>query len=173
MSLRPSTLLIAALLPGFAMAQGFQQQVPQQGFQPPPQARPQEPPCFKEFSALRDEAQGKAKLVLAANKRKAPPQEACKLLNGLIASENKLVKYVEANSTWCGIPQEVVTNMKKQHAGTSQVRDRICEFASRPAAPAGPSLSDALGTSRLPDSSNISGGRGGTFDTMTGTPPRR
>lgn len=172
MRLRQCAILIAALLlpPTAAQAQSFQQQPqqpPAQGFAAP--AR-QEPPCFKEFSRMRDDSQNKAKLVIEANKKKVAPPEACKLLRSLVASEDKLVKYVEDNSAWCGIPPQVVTQMKKQHASTTNLRDKVCHLASRPAAPRGPSLSDALGTSRLPDSSNIRAGRGGgTFNTLTGT----
>lgn len=161
-------LALAVLAATPAAAQTFQNP----GFQNPGFQQPQqEPPCFKEFSALRDDAQNKAKAAIAASKRKVPPQEACKYLNALVASESKLVKFVETNSGWCGIPPQVLTQMKQQHGGTAKARDRICQFAAHPAAPAGPSLSDALGTSRLPDSSNIRTGRGGgTFDTLTGSP---
>jgi hypothetical protein len=159
-------LLTAILLAATPAAAQTFQTTPQPGFGQPQQ----EPPCFKEFSKLRDDAQSKAKAAIDASKRKAPPQEACKLLNSLVSSETKLVKYVEANASWCGIPPQVVTQMKQQHGGTAKARDRVCQFASRPQGPAAPSLSDALGTSRLPDSSNIRTGRGGTFDTLTGSP---
>jgi hypothetical protein len=49
------------------------------------------------------------------------------------------------------------------------VRTRVCEAAARGPAPSGPSLSEALGTSRLTDPSNIKRG-GGTFDTLSGSP---
>jgi hypothetical protein len=143
----------------------------QQGFQPAPQAAParQEPPCFKDFIALRTDAEKKGKAVQTAGQRKAPPQEACRLLTALVAAENKLVKFSEDNSAWCGIPSQVVTTMKEQHKHTGQIRDRVCQFASRPQGPAAPTLSDALGTNRVPDAKNIRTGRG-TFDTLTGTP---
>jgi hypothetical protein len=165
---RSPILMLALLLAGPAAAQSFQP--PTQGFAPPQQAAPQEPPCFKEFSALRDDAQNRAKALGAANKRRVPPQEACRLFNALIASETKLVKFTEANGTWCGIPPQVLTQMKTEHAKASEMRTRVCEFAARgsQAAP-GPSLSDALGTNRVPDASNIKSGRG-TYDTLTGTP---
>jgi hypothetical protein len=166
---RSPILMLALLLAGPAVAQSFQP-APSQGFGPPQQAAPQEPPCFKDFSALRDDAQNKAKALGAANKRKAAPQEACRLFNALIASEIKLVKFTEANGTWCGIPPQVLTQMKTEHARASEIRTRVCEFAARgPQAAPGPSLSDALGTTRVPDASNIKSGRG-TFDTLTGTP---
>jgi hypothetical protein len=177
MLLRYSSLLIALLcLTAPAAAQGFQASQglqPSQGFQPTaPQAAPaqQEPPCFKDFIKLRQDTEKHGKAVTAAGQRKASPQEACKLFNTLVTAERKLVKYVEDNATWCGIPPQVLTQLKEQDKQASQVRDRICQVASRgPTGPRAPTLSDALGTSVTPDASTVRTGRG-TFDTLTGSP---
>jgi hypothetical protein len=185
MHLRHCPLILAAILLACApaAAQGFQP-VPSQGFGPPPAAgtaaRPnpfdnppqqQEPPCLKDFTKLRLEAEKRGKAVQDAGKRKATPQEACRLFNALMTAEVKFIKYTEENSSWCGIPPQVATQLKQGHAKVKEVRDRVCQAAAQPARPAGPSLSDALGTSRAPDSSNIRTGKGGgTFDTLTGSP---
>jgi hypothetical protein len=171
MLLRYSPLVIVLLgLTAPAAAQGFQ---PSQGFQPmTPQAAPaqQTPPCFKDFMALRQDAEKHGLAIKAAGERKATPQEACKLFNALVTAERKMVKYVEANGTWCGIPAQVLTQLKDGDKQASQARDRICQVASRgPAGPRAPTLSDALGTSITPDSSTVKTGRG-TFDTLTGSP---
>ena len=107
--------------------------------------------------------------VQAAAKRKVAPAEACKMFIALVAAQDKLLKFTTANSTACGIPQELVGQIKQAHVQTDQVRTRVCEAAARGPAQSGPSLSEALGTSRLADPSNIKRG-GGTFDTLTGTP---
>jgi hypothetical protein len=156
---------------GPAPSQGFgapPARAPSNPFDAPPQQQ-QEPPCFKEFSALRAETEKRGKALQEAGKRKVPPQEACKMFNGLMAAEAKLIKFTDENSKWCGIPAQVSAQLKESHTRVKAVRDQVCSVAARPAAPAGPTLSDALGTSRLPDSSNIRTGRG-TFDTLTGTP---
>jgi hypothetical protein len=153
------------------------------GFSPPPgqgfnsataapQAEQGEPPCFKEFSALRAETEKRGKAIQAAGKRKAPPQEACKLFNSLLSAETKFINFIDKNQKWCGIPPQVPKQIKEGHAKIQQIRDRLCQLAAAgPAHRAGPSLSDALGTTRLPDSSNIKTGKGGgTFDTLTGSP---
>jgi hypothetical protein len=179
-------ILAVLLLAAPAAAQTTFQPVPSQGFGPPPAqggfstpaATPpqqpqqqQEPPCFKEFAALRAETEKRGKAIQAAGKRKATPQEACKLFNALMAAEVKFINFVDKNATWCGIPPQVPTQIKEGHAKVKEVRDRICKAAAQPARPAGPTLSDALGTTRLPDSSNIKTGKGGgTFDTLTGSP---
>ena len=173
MLLRPFILTAVLLAGGPVLAQGFQP-VPSQGFGAPPAAAPQqqEPPCFKEFSALRSETEKRGKAIQAAGQKKVTPDVACKLFNSLMAAEVKLIKFTEENSKWCGIPPQVATQLKEGHGKVKQIRDRVCQAAAQgPARPAGPTLSDALGTSRLPDSSNIRTGKGGgTFDTLTGSP---
>jgi hypothetical protein len=184
MTLRPFLMMAMLLAAGPAAAQGFTPApsqgfgtpAPSQGFGAPPQAAapPQEPPCLKEFSALRGEAEKRGKAIQAASQRKASAQEACKLFNSLMAAEVKLIKFSEENAKWCGIPPNVPAQLKENHQKVKGVRDKICQAAAQPARPAGPTLSDALGTSRLPDSSNIKTGRGGgTFDTLTNTSPQR
>jgi hypothetical protein len=183
MRLRPCHLALAAILLAAApaAAQGLQsfQPAPSQGFGPPGQAQPQqsqrqEPPCLKTFQALRMDAEKKGHAVQEAGKRKTTPQEACKLFNSLMAAEVKFIKYTEDNAQWCGIPPQVPAQLKEGHAKVKQIRDRVCQIAAQPGRAAGPSLSDALGTTRMPDSSNIRTGKGGgTFDTLTSTPPAK
>jgi len=171
MLLRYSSLLIALLcLTAPAVAQGFQ---PSQGFQPvAPQAAPaqQTPPCFNDFMALRQDAEKRGLAIKAAGERKATAQEACKLFNALVTAAHKMVKFVETNATWCGIPAQVLIQLKEQDKQANTARDRICQVASRgPAGPRAPTLSDALGTSITPDANTVRTGRG-TFDTLTGNP---
>jgi hypothetical protein len=132
----------------------------------------QVPPCIQKFISLRDAAQVKAKAIEAAGKRKQKPtaQEACGLFTTFSSAEAKLLKYAAENQTWCGIPPQVVEQMKKAHARTTQTRTRICQVAAEQRAhPRGPTLSDAL-SAPAPDANNIKTGRGGTFDTLTGSP---
>jgi hypothetical protein len=59
--------------------------------------------------------------------------------------------------------------MKTNHAKTVEVRNKICSTPAQ-AGPPPPSLSDALGTSRIPDPTASQGRRGGgTFDTLSGS----
>jgi hypothetical protein len=162
MNLRRKLLIAACLLPfaaGTAMAQ----------FQPPAPAQGEPPPCIKAFLSLRDAAAKKASEIRSASDHHAPPNVACKLFNEFTAAEAKMIKYAEENTVWCGIPPEVLTNIKQQHVKTSEIRTHVCQAAAAPPRPAGPSLSDALGAP-VPDSNNIKTGRGGTYNTLTGTP---
>lgn len=137
---------------------------------PPQQAGP--PPgaeeCQKGFMPLRADAEAKAKLIQAAGKRKAPPQEACKLIGNFAQAEVKMIKFVETHAQKCGIPPEVGAQMKKGHANTSQLQQRVCAAATQQqAGPAGPSLSEALGSASLPEAKPLKRG-GSTFDTLNG-----
>ena len=158
MNLRRALLIAACLMP-FGVAPAAAQ------FPPAPQ---QAPPCVQEFARLRDDAGKKAAAIRAASAHKAPPAEACKLFNAFSAAEEKMVKYAEANSVWCGIPPQIITQIKQQHAKTAEFRTRICQAAAAPPRPVGPTLSDSLGAP-ITDSHNIKTGRG-TFDTLTGSP---
>jgi hypothetical protein len=117
---------------------------------------------------LREDAEKKAAAIKAANERKAQPREACQLFGTLLTSQSKMLKYANENTTWCGIPPQVVEQIKLSVAKISEIRTKVCQAAANPARTQGPSLSDAL-TSPVPDSNNIKTGRG-TFDTLTGSP---
>lgn len=135
----------------------------------PTQPQPQQmPPCLVEFTKLRDDAEKKGMAIRAANQRKASAQEACKLFNSYYAAEGKMMKYATDNQVWCGIPAQILDEIKKSHVRTADIRGKVCQAAAQPQRPAGPSLSDALGAP-VPNSGNIKSGRG-TFDTLTGTP---
>ena len=135
-------------------------------FQPPP-AQQQEPPCIQEFFKLRTDTEKRGLAIKAANDRKASPREACQLFGAFVAAQAKMLKYATDNTVWCGIPPQVVENLKQGVAKFSEVRTRVCQAAATPQASA-PSLSDAL-SSPVPNSDNIKTGRG-TFDTLTGSP---
>ena len=137
----------------------------------PPQQQAGEPPCFKEFTVLRTDAQKKAGAIQAASARDPKPtaKEACGLFNSFAAAESKMVKYAVSHADECRIPPQVIDAMKQAHGKTNGIRANVCRVAAAPPPrPAGPSLSDALGAP-VPNSSNIKSGRG-TFDTLTGSP---
>jgi hypothetical protein len=156
------TLFIAACIGSFTAGQAAAQ------MQPTPQQEQQAPPCVQEFIKLRTDTEKKAIAIRNASARKASPKEACGLFNTYSAAEEKMLKYAADNTVWCGIPQQVVEQIKASHVRTAEIRTKVCNAAAQaPMAPRGPSLSDALG-SPVPDSNNIKTGRG-TFDTLSGS----
>ncbi|MGE0563148.1 MAG: hypothetical protein AB7O50_01415 [Pseudolabrys sp.] len=140
---------------------------------PNPFEQGQVPPCVQEFIKLRDVAQKRGEAIQAASKRRADPRELCGLFNTFVGAESKVVKYAEANHVWCGIPPQALEQMKNAHINSQKARSNICKVAAQgPPQPRGPSLGDALGTTPVPNASNVKKGSG-TFDTLTGSPLAR
>jgi hypothetical protein len=140
------------------------------GPQPPSGAPAGADACMKGFLPLREEAEKRGKMIKAASERHAPPDEACKLIRNFAAAEVKMIKFIEANASKCGIPPQIGDQMKQGHASTDKMQNQVCnvaqQAANRPAA--GPSLSDVLGTSTaLPEAQSVKKG-GSTFDTLNG-----
>lgn len=125
--------------------------------------------CGAEFMPLRADAEKKAAAIKAAAATKKQPV-VCAAFRNFAAAEAKVVKYVEDHGAECRIPPEAAKAMKSNHAKTIEVRNRVCDTAAAPA-PRAPSLSDALGTSRVPTApvdNAVSKRSGSTFDTLTG-----
>jgi hypothetical protein len=142
--------------------------VPQAGG--PPAAGGSQDACMKGFMPLREEAEKRGKMIKAAGDRKAPPDEACKLIGNFGQAEIKMIKYVEANATKCGIPPQIGEQLKTGHKNTEAMQAKVCAVAQQAQArgPAGPSLSEVLGSSAaLPEAQTVKKG-GSTFDTLNG-----
>lgn len=135
---------------------------------PPTQAGGQD--CMKEFMPLREETERRGKMIKAAGDRKASPEEACKLIGNYSQAEVKMLKYVEVNAAKCGIPPQIGDQLKKSHQSTEAMQKKVCTVAQQrqQQAPAGPSLSEVLGSSAaLPEATPAKKG-GSTFDTLNG-----
>lgn len=128
--------------------------------------------CMREFQPLRDETEKRGKAIKAASDRRASAQEACGLIKNFSAAELKLMKYAATNQARCGIPGEILEQMKKGRATTDKLLAQVCNAAKQqqagPAAPAGPSLSEALGSVALPEANTSKRSGGTTFDTLSG-----
>jgi hypothetical protein len=145
------------------------------GFGPPPGAprSPQGGPpeaCMKAFLPLREDAEKKGKLIKVASERHAPPDEACKVIGNYAAAEVKMISYVEKNSEKCGIPPQIADQLKAGHRGTEALLKKVCTVAEqmKTAGPAGPTLSDVLGTSSAVPEATVAKKGGSTFDTLNG-----
>jgi hypothetical protein len=93
--------------------------------------------CRKQFAPLREEAEQRGKLIKAASYRHAPPEEACKLIGSFGQSEIKMIKYVETNSSKCGVPAQIADQLKNGHKNTEAMQKKICSMAQQ-GGPAGP-----------------------------------
>jgi hypothetical protein len=138
---------------------------------PPSQQAGRPDDCMKAFLPLREEAEKRGKLIKAASDRHASPDEACKLIANFGQAEIKMIKYIEGHAASCGIPPQIADQMKTGHKNTETMQQKVCGVAQQQQqqqkGPAGPSLSEILGSSAaLPEISAKKGGS--TFDTLNG-----
>jgi hypothetical protein len=127
--------------------------------------------CMKGFMPLRTEAEKRGKLIKVASERHAPAEEACKLIGNFGVAEVKMLKYVETHMSQCGIPPQVLDQLKTGHKNTEGMQQKVCSMAQQQgqqrAGPAGPSLSEVLGSAAaLPEATPNK--KGSTFDTLNG-----
>ena len=125
-----------------------------------------QPPCVAEFSRMREDVQKKGAAAKQASEHHVPREELCKLITIYGAAEGQWLKFTEKGVSACGIPPEIVNQLKQVHARTDQAREKVCAAGPSNAAAAGPSLSEALGTSRPTLEIKRSGNN--MFDTLTG-----
>lgn len=169
MPLRHLVVLAAALTAATALTAAVADRAAAQGAMP----------CANDIMPMRQEADKQGNAIKAAAERKADRGEMCSLLKKFAATEQKFVKYLEDNSAWCGVPPEVIKQVKANHGRTLEFRNKACAAGpavgpAGPAVPAGPGLSEALGTIRVPTESSATPGKGGgTLDTMTGNALKR
>lgn len=135
---------------------------------PPTQAGPGDA-CMKEFLPLREEAERRGKLIKAASDRHAGPDEACKLIGNYGQAEAKMIKYMESHAAKCGIPPQISEQLKGNHKATEALQKKVCNVAQQmqQQGPAGPSLSEVLGSNSAPEATPKKKG-GSTFDTLNG-----
>jgi hypothetical protein len=126
--------------------------------------------CMKAFVPLREEAEKRGKLIKAASDRHAPPEEACKLIGNYSQAEIKMIKYVQVNAAKCGIPPQISDQLKNGHKNTETMQQKVCSVAQQQQqrGPAGPSLSEVLGSSAALPEANTTKKGGSTFDTLNG-----
>lgn len=137
--------------------------------QPSQQQQAQAEKCMQDFAPLRKEAERRGGLIKKASDRKAPPSEACKLIGDYAQAEVSMIKYVEKNGERCGIPADIAKQLKASHTNTLQLRGKVCGAAAQmqQRRPVAPSLSEALGSSAIPEA-KVSTRGGSTFDTLSG-----
>jgi hypothetical protein len=120
--------------------------------------------CRKEFTPLREDAEQRGKLIRAASARHAALDEACKLIGAFSQAELKMIKYLEAHASTCGIPLTVLEQLKNGHKNSESTQEKVCNAATQMrvwGGPAGPSLNDVLGSPRRGPAGPV-----GDFDTV-------
>jgi len=118
------------------------------------------------FPALREDVEKSAAVIKAASARKASREEVCPIFKSYAVKEAKMITFLETNQKLCGVPPNIIPQMKTNHAATIRIRNAVCSTA--PAAGAAPTLSDALGGPIIADDQSAKLPGRGTFDTLTG-----
>jgi len=131
---------------------------------------PEQLACMKSFTEYREDTEKRGLAAKAAGERKQKPsrEEFCKLVTAYADSEGRWMKFTAENLAKCGIPKQILEQIKIAHTHTTEAKTKICSAGPGPAG-AAPTLSDALGTSNVPSQETEkrkSGG--GTMDTLTG-----
>ena len=132
----------------------------------PPSAVQQE--CMTQFTTLRSDVEKKGMAAKAGSEKQASREEMCKLVTAYSTAEIKWVKFSATNMAKCGIPKQIVDQLKTVHAKTAEGQKRLCAAGPAGGPAATPTLSDALGTATLPTRETEKRKSGGTLDTLTG-----
>lgn len=131
----------------------------------------QAPRQCNDFVRLRTDAQQKAMAIRNASQHKADRKEICILVTRFADAEAGVIKFLENNKTWCGIPDEAIKASKANHVNTLKFRTAACTEAPV-AQPKQPTLSDFIGTPSVDTGDNTKTGRG-TLDSLSGNPLAR
>lgn len=143
--LRRETIMILRCLvvPMIAMVFHAGQAFAQDTLPAPPPGQFERDACMKEFMPLRREAEQRGKLIKSASERQAPPGESCELIGNFSQSEIKMIQFVKANSTKCGIPPEISDQLRAGHRNTEAMQKKVCVVADPTSSE--PSLRDVFG----------------------------
>jgi hypothetical protein len=133
-------------------------------------ASAQSAPQCAAFQGLSDDARKKADAVQAAIKAKSDRKQVCTLMTTFVAAEANVIKFLEDNKTWCGVPDQVIATSKTNHEKSVKFRTLACSEDAPHTRP--PSLSDAIKAPTVDSATNTKTGHG-TFDTLTGNPLAR
>lgn len=120
------------------------------------------------FGGLKDDAEKKALAVRAALARKAERKDICTLVQRFASAEETVVKFLEQNKSWCGIPEQAIAAAKTNHERTLKFRTAACTEVPV-AKPRPPSLSDSINIPSVDTGNNTKTGRG-TLDSLNGNP---
>lgn len=131
--------------------------------------------CQGTVSGLMEQREKAGKALQAANKRKADVKVACGLLRNYVGIEGKLLKFLRANKTTCGVPDQFLKQLADANTQSSQMSTKVCQVAANGGGGGGggpprtPSsgLSEALGVNTV--GGNATGEKpSAVFDTLHG-----
>jgi hypothetical protein len=128
--------------------------------------------CQGTVNSLMGEREKAGKALQAANKRKADVKVACGLLRNYVGVEARLLKFLRANKTTCGVPDHFLKQLADANAKSSQMSTKVCQVAANgggggPMRTPSSGLSEALGVNTI--GGNATGEKpSAVFDTLHG-----
>lgn len=66
-----------------------------------------------------------------AAKGKLDPIASCPRLRELAKTEREMLAYMEKNQNWCGIPAQIIEQVKGGSAKTAEVAEQACKIAAQ------------------------------------------
>lgn len=157
---------------GLAPGMGMPQQASPQGA---PQGNPNMAECQGQVTKLRGDLEARGGALEKAAKAKRPPSELCPLFRNFSTAQQSFFSYLSTNKAKCGVPDDVIAQLKKNVSSVNGTRNKVCEVAKLQesgggAGPSGPppqgQISAGLGLpSGLP---SVGAPKGGVFDTLGG-----
>ena len=63
--------------------------------------------------------------------KKVAPDRACSVGKQLVSNGDALLKWMEENQAWCGIPSEFIENIKRDHKQAVTLRANACKTAEQ------------------------------------------
>jgi len=124
--------------------------------------------CIAPFTTLRAEVEKRGMAAKAGGEKHVAREEMCKLVTLYSTAEAKWIKFAETNKSKCGIPDQIIHQLKAVHAKTTEGQKNLCSAGPAGGPAAAPTLSDALGAATLPTREANKRKPGGTMDTLTG-----
>ncbi|MDR1828767.1 MAG: hypothetical protein LBR29_10585 [Methylobacteriaceae bacterium] len=96
-------------------------------------ARAQAPGC-EDVKPILEQRQKIIAQINSWNKNKdkrVDPTAACQVGRNLVANGEKLVKWIELNKDWCGVPDQFAENILKDHKNSIGLRANACKAAAQ------------------------------------------
>ena len=135
----------------------------------PPAMNAAQQECLHKFTELRQDVEKHALAAKGGADKHVSREEMCKLVTAYSGAEAKWLKYSDDNMTRCGIPKDAIEQIRGVHLRTADARKRVCAAGPQAGPAAPPTLSEALGTMKLPSQETEKRKPGGgTLDTLTG-----
>jgi hypothetical protein len=91
---------------------------------------PKRPNC-QELLSYRDEVAKHGQAIQAASQKEADPEQLCKLFKAFTSAESKMLKALEERRASCGVPAQVIRQVKEGHGKSTQVAKQVCDAAAQ------------------------------------------